>query len=438
MTIERPTKLFDFGKVQVAPAHEIDRQFDQHRRSIEGLIKQVSKVVRADGKINNDILTRESFPREILTEIQSAALSDALRAQEATAQMLEEIKLRQAGILASQREVRALVERTLADARAVRALGGEVQASQAKLQTELTDAVEEIKRYPVQRGTPFPNPPLLGPNTGGFYAGDEEGATATAADYAQVAIDWAEYMPGTIPPNILAINAITGDHWSSRWWANRAAMYYASLVGGTNAALIAEQVTVTGPNALAALTYAPLDSLSTMEVLVNGRAFAGCASPPAFTVTDAQITWISTLFGIVPGDEVIARYRCAPGVPGSDEPPPGLTLYYIATQGQTVFNFDVPDNFNNVNSVAGASTVRVTRNGLRLMPDNGSGSGAYVANLGGSGSLTLLWPAGAGEVISIDLFSNQASAEKRPDDFADLRAFNPNHPALPENQGPSR
>lgn len=42
-------------------------------------------------------------------------------------------------------------------------------------------------------------------------------------DYAFVTQAWAEYMPGTIPPNILAAMNVTGDHWSSRWWANMAA-----------------------------------------------------------------------------------------------------------------------------------------------------------------------------------------------------------------------
>jgi hypothetical protein len=41
-------------------------------------------------------------------------------------------------------------------------------------------------------------------------------------DYALVSQAWAEYMPDTIPPNILAALNITGDHWSSRWWSNRA------------------------------------------------------------------------------------------------------------------------------------------------------------------------------------------------------------------------
>ena len=71
-------------------------------------------------------------------------------------------------------------------------------------------------------GSPEPTG-VLGPNAGGKFAADDPGGAAVAADYAQVAIEWAEHMPDTIPPNILAINAITGEHWSARWWAQRAA-----------------------------------------------------------------------------------------------------------------------------------------------------------------------------------------------------------------------
>ena len=42
--------------------------------------------------------------------------------------------------------------------------------------------------------------PSLGYGAGGFYASDDAGAAAISADYAQVAIEWAEHMPDTIPP----------------------------------------------------------------------------------------------------------------------------------------------------------------------------------------------------------------------------------------------
>jgi hypothetical protein len=52
---------------------------------------------------------------------------------------------------------------------------------------------------------------------------DNQFASNVAQDYAVLSAAWAEHMPDTIPPNILAANDITGDHWSSRWWANLAA-----------------------------------------------------------------------------------------------------------------------------------------------------------------------------------------------------------------------
>ena len=48
------------------------------------------------------------------------------------------------------------------------------------------------------------------------------GEAALAQDYADVTQAWAEHMPDTIPPNILAVMGVTGSHWSSRWWANQA------------------------------------------------------------------------------------------------------------------------------------------------------------------------------------------------------------------------
>ena len=57
-----------------------------------------------------------------------------------------------------------------------------------------------------------------------------DGAAAVAQAYADVSMAWSEHMPDTIPPNILAVMAVTGDHWSSRWWANRAAQLFAEMM----------------------------------------------------------------------------------------------------------------------------------------------------------------------------------------------------------------
>jgi hypothetical protein len=72
----------------------------------------------------------------------------------------------------------------------------------------------------------------------------DTGGAAAAFDYAEVSQAWAEHMPDTIPPNILAVMGVTGDHWSARWWANQAAQALSMLgrgaiIGAAPPALVA-------------------------------------------------------------------------------------------------------------------------------------------------------------------------------------------------------
>jgi hypothetical protein len=62
-------------------------------------------------------------------------------------------------------------------------------------------------------------------------ANHADGSEAVAQAYADVGMAWAEHMPDTIPPNILAVMGVTGDHWSSRWWANQAVIAFSSIAG---------------------------------------------------------------------------------------------------------------------------------------------------------------------------------------------------------------
>jgi hypothetical protein len=102
------------------------------------------------------------------------------------------------------------------------------------LRTLIRDDGQLRQLAEIQAKTATPrNAPLatgvLGPNVGGPFGVDPQGASATAQDWSQVSIEWAEHMPDTIPPNILAMTAITGQHWSSRWWAAKAAGAFGML-----------------------------------------------------------------------------------------------------------------------------------------------------------------------------------------------------------------
>jgi hypothetical protein len=366
MAIERPVKLFDFGAVQVAPAYEIDRQFDNHRRSIDAVIKQLAKVVRADGKLNNDLVTPESFPKQALEKIIAAALRDAKEMQTQTQAMLNDVVRRQAAVELSTKELRSLIQRNFADNQTTRVLGEEVQASSSKIRTLLSDAIEFVKRHSVSAfGTPFPNAPLLAPNAGGFYSGDVEGATATAADYAQVSIEWAEHMPDTIPPNILAINAVTGDHWSSRWWANLSANAFGMLAWWYQGAWPSP-----GPPST--------PNTATGQPLPPGAVYWN-------TTLGAMMVWN--------GSTWVNMSAPQKGVTAS--------LYYLATAGQTVFPLSVVDRNGKTFAFNQTSPegVQALVNGVRVEPTYD-----FTVDTVGS-TITFLRALPAGALVIFDLLT---------------------------------
>ena len=71
---------------------------------------------------------------------------------------------------------------------------------------------------------------------------------------------------------------------------------------------ISEAVAVSGVNALAALSQTPAPLASAVALMVNGRGFFNVAAPPDFSVSGTAITWLSTIYSVSPGDDVVASY----------------------------------------------------------------------------------------------------------------------------------
>ena len=69
---------------------------------------------------------------------------------------------------------------------------------------------------------------------------------------------------------------------------------------------ISEAVAVSAPNTFAPLSQTPVPNPVTL--VVNGRPFFNVGSPPDFSVSGKAITWLNTLFGVSPGDDVVAVY----------------------------------------------------------------------------------------------------------------------------------
>ena len=83
------------------------------------------------------------------------------------------------------------------------------------------------------------------------------------------------------------------------------------------------------------------------------------------------------------------------------------TLYYIAVSGQTMFQLSAADMFGNNVALTDTTAIVVSKGGLRLVPDDGAGAGGYTADQP-SNTVTLLWPAGAGEILVVDIYDDTA------------------------------
>ena len=83
------------------------------------------------------------------------------------------------------------------------------------------------------------------------------------------------------------------------------------------------------------------------------------------------------------------------------------TLYYVANSGQTAFSLSAADMFGNNVLLTDDTALVVSKGGLRLVPDDGTGAGGYTVDTPGN-TITLLWPAGSSEILVVDIYDDTA------------------------------
>ena len=318
MTV-RPQRVYDFTAFArrtpnaQLPADRLEAQLQNHADAITAVQLAVEKLIAAQTR-PPDV---EGPARSILAQAERAA-QEIRRTSGDAAAIVDQAKLQLARMWAEADRAREAADR--AEAR-------------------LAAAVLEAQSRPAPRAnvapTASPMPVgLLGPNAGGFYASDDAGATATSADYAQVSIEWAEHLPDTIPPNILAINAISGQHWSSRWWALRGANAFGMLawwyMGAWPGPPPTTPLTPTGQPIPPGAMY--FDQTLGMMLVWNGSSWAPLAQGPAKATTSS--------------------------------------LYYVATAGQTVFPLATLDLFGHTFAFNQTATegLQAHVNGVRVTP----------------------------------------------------------------------
>jgi hypothetical protein len=67
-----------------------------------------------------------------------------------------------------------------------------------------------------------------------------------------------------------------------------------------------QPLTITVSNTFPALSFTPVVGL--FLLIVNGTTFTLSDSPASFSVSGTTITWLSTVWGVNPGDTVVAVY----------------------------------------------------------------------------------------------------------------------------------
>jgi hypothetical protein len=177
------------------------------------------------------------------------------------------------------------------------------------------------------------------------FASDAELAAAQAQNDARLAGGWAEYMEGgaPIPASFFAHTSITGQHWSSRWWANQAAMAFGALASLYLGAYPEPPATTpTGnPIPLGAIYY---DTTTNQPYVWDGTQWQPFYAPPTKALTQ--------------------------------------TLVYVATAEQTLFDTHTPDIAGNIYVLNPTITepIEAYINGVRVIYDAPVGQGDFTVD----------------------------------------------------------
>lgn len=336
------------------PGDRLDAQFDAHANAIAQLEQRIAKLLRADGKLNHDLLTVESFPPSLHEEMARKILAKAEAEHVAMQRLAMQISSVRYEIEEQLRSARIFVQQASQDFSRGLALVGDVVQVQEHLKSRIEPLADQARDALVTAG----------------LASNVATLTAEASEnWAEVSMAWAEYMPTTIPPNILATNAVTGDHWSSRWWANQAA----TAVGGF----------------LYHFYLGPFPSPPTS--LPSGGAI-----PPGaiYFDTTTGTMWV---------------FNGSTWVPFNTPQAAGTSAqFYSATANQTAFPLTVADLTGRTVTLNAAKNegIEVFVNGVRLTPNGGSFvTGDYTVDKPSS-TITIATPVSLASIVAIDVLKD--------------------------------
>ena len=204
------------------PGDKVDQEFSAVRAAITALSVQVDDVRRSDGALKNGLVTETALASGLVTSLTSSFRTS--------------IQTDLAASTGAASTATSAATSAQASATAASASAAQAAASASILSTQAGSVLAQISAAS-SSATAASNAATAAAASVSTASGAAANNAALSENWADVSVAWAEHMPGTIPPNILATMGITGDHWSSRWWANKAAQDVAAIETEINAVL---------------------------------------------------------------------------------------------------------------------------------------------------------------------------------------------------------
>ena len=349
-------KLFDFGDFSRSrptdqiPGDMLDAQFEEIFRHLDRRDERIELAVRHDGVIASGAVQESSLSpnlrQTLAAEVQNAVKTD-----------VETVKSALKAVESGKKAVQTALRKAETAAGRVQQAADTVAGSRDIAVEQLTAAIataEALIRR-IDQITPF----LTNAEN------DAKLAENTAYDWAIVSNDWAEHMPDTIPPNTLKMMDISGEHWSARWWANRADNAFGRLTDLY----------------LGAWPEPPTTNLEGGPIEVGSIYYN--------TGTGQTYVWDGTSWNALWAPQRAATAH--------------LT-YVAATDGQTAINLTTMDVNGDTFTLNQSQPegLEVHVNGVQLVQTLGGGFGDYVIDVPTS-TITLSRPLRAEDVALIDI-----------------------------------
>jgi hypothetical protein len=194
------------------PGDRLDGELDRAVKAIARTIEWAGVSLGPDGELRDGAIGQKHFQPELFDHIGATAVREAQRLADVAAD--------------AARQAQAAADMVRDALRVALEQHAGVAATVARAGVAAQDSADDA-RDAASSAQDAANSAAAAANS----AGNADGSEAVCVDYGVLTQAWAEHMPDTIPPNILATMDVTGDHWSSRWWANNAAQIVTDASG---------------------------------------------------------------------------------------------------------------------------------------------------------------------------------------------------------------